>query len=190
MRPSRPRCFAAVAESGSRDPRLTSPNSPDGRHLGGWPRSSGSPNSKCLSRCRSIARSSAHGNPSAPHKGRTPSAVCSDLALGIRLVRRGGSVGMLMDPAVLDPHRTAASSSPLGQDTCLRSTSRRPMTGRATTDVQGDFVHHSLAHGHEDEMGDRDIAGARARIPRRRRHHRDRESTRQPVAADRGLKHS
>lgn len=38
------------------------------------------------------------------------------------------------------------------------------------------FVHHALAHGHEDEAGDRRPAADRARLPGHRRHHRDRES--------------
>jgi hypothetical protein len=64
-----------------------------------------------------------------------------------------------MDPAVLDPHRTAASRDPI--------------------QVAHTFVHHSTAHGYEDEAGDRSAADPGARLSGRGRDNRDRESTQQ-----------
>jgi hypothetical protein len=63
-----------------------------------------------------------------------------------------------MDPAVLDEDRTAA----------LRVTSRDP--------IGPNFVHDSLTHGREDEVGDRDSSVPRTGAACDRRHHGDRKS--------------
>ncbi len=103
-----------------------------------------------------------------PHKGRTR-AVCSDLALRarrpVRWVRRANGP------------RGAWSTSHRRVSPSLLHADLRPGSGRSQINdrCEASLCMIRRTHGHENEVGDRRAVRAGSRVPRDRRHHRDRE---------------